>query len=117
MIRVLLRGVAVAVGVWLMTAPAVLGYTGTPASNDRIVGPIAISVAIIAMWEVVRGVRLVNVVLGAWLAAAAFVLGYPTAGMVSAALSGVTLLVTSVPETGTKHRYGGGWRSLVGPKR
>jgi hypothetical protein len=62
------RVVAVAAGIWLMAAPAVLGYTDTTAAdNDRIVGPIAGALAFVACWQVVSALRWATVPLGAWL--------------------------------------------------
>ena len=42
-------------------------------ANDRIIGPIVASLATIAMWEVARPLRWVNVILGAWLLIAPWV--------------------------------------------
>src|SRR5687767_1665798 len=67
---------ATAVAMWLMAAPAALDYTGAAATSDRVVGPIAASVACMAIWPVLRSLRWVNVVLGAWLVAAPWLLGY-----------------------------------------
>lgn len=39
----------VAVGIWLMAAPAVLAYGDKAAINDRIVGPVAITFATTAI--------------------------------------------------------------------
>ncbi|HEX2030492.1 MAG TPA: hypothetical protein VHL78_03705 [Actinomycetota bacterium] len=112
MIGAVAQAVAVVVGVWLMFAPAVLGYGGAPADNDRIVGPVAASIALIAIFEVVRGIRLVNLVSGAWLVASALLLGYPAAGAVSAVASGAALIALSIPGGERKNRYGGGWRAV-----
>ncbi len=101
------------VGVWLMFAPAVLEYSGAPADNDRVVGPIAISVALIAIFEVVRGLRFLNAAAGTWLVLSAFVLPYPAAGIASAVLSGVALTILALPGGRTKNRYGGGWRAVL----
>jgi hypothetical protein len=38
-------------GMWLMAAPAVLGYIGPARTNDRIIGPLAAGAALIAIWE------------------------------------------------------------------
>ena len=63
-------------GIWLMMSPAVLGYADPARANDRIIGPIVASLATIAMWEVSRPLRWVNVVLGAWLLVAPWLLGH-----------------------------------------
>lgn len=107
---------AVAVGVWLMAAPAVLGYAGAAETNDRIVGPLAGAAAFIAAWAITRPLRWLTVPLGAWLLAAAFLLDYPTAGLVSAAASGALLIVTAPVAGADPPRFAGGWRSLL-PRR
>lgn len=110
----ILQSVAALVGVWLMFSPAVLGYGGGAASNDRIVGPVAASIAIMAFSEVLRGVRLVNVPLGGWLVLSAFLLPYPGLAAASPIVAGVILAALSIPGADTTHRYGAGWMELVG---
>jgi hypothetical protein len=41
-------------GIWLMAAPTILGYGGPARTNHQIVGPLAVSCAVIALWEVTR---------------------------------------------------------------
>lgn len=107
------RAVAVAVGVWLMVAPAVLGYTGAAETNDRIVGPVAASAAFVAAWAVTRPLRWITLPLGGWLLVAAFVLDYPAAGTVSALASGAVLVATAPIAGAEPPRFAGGWRSLL----
>jgi hypothetical protein len=102
------QALAFAIGIWLMLAPELLGYRGAARINDLVVGPIAASFACVAMWEVGRGLRWVNLVLGAWLAASPLVLG---AGL-NQALSGLALCALSLVRGRLKRRCGGGWRSL-----
>jgi hypothetical protein len=45
------------VGMWLMAAPAILGYGGTAATNDWIIGPRAATIAAVAASEVLRSLR------------------------------------------------------------
>ena len=59
-----------------MASPAVLDYADPARANDRIIGPIVASMATIAIWEVTRPLRWVNVVLGAWLLIAPWLLGH-----------------------------------------
>lgn len=112
-----LRLASAAVGVWLMVAPAVLGYGGTPANSDRITGPIAISVALVAIWDVARSVRLINLVAAAWLMLSAFLLTYPIAGSISAVISGVALAALTLPRSDPTQKYGGGWGAVVRSRR
>lgn len=107
---------AAALGIWLMAAPSVLGYRGAGADNDRIVGPVVASIALVAMAEAVRGLRLVNLATGAWLVVAAFVLPYPSDGTLNAVAVGAAVAVAALPGGWTHQRYGGGWRSLRDPR-
>ncbi|MGH9857242.1 MAG: SPW repeat domain-containing protein, partial [Acidobacteriota bacterium] len=63
-------------GVWLMAAPAVLGYDGAGRISNLIAGPVAATFAIIAIWEVVRPLGKLNVALGSWLVVAPLVLNH-----------------------------------------
>jgi hypothetical protein len=99
-------------GLWLMASPAVLGY-GSPAStNDRIVGPVIASLAVIAIAEVTRSLRRVNTVVGGWLLLAPWILGYETLPMVQSLVVGVLVIALSLVPGEVKERYGGGWRVL-----
>ncbi len=101
-----------ALGIWLMAAPAVLGY-GTPAqTNDRIVGPVAASFAIIAIAEATRPVRRVNTVLGAWLLLAPWVLGYGTTATINSLIVGALMIALSLVRGKIEARFGGGWSML-----
>jgi hypothetical protein len=66
-------GVSAALGIWVMASPALLRITATAANTDLIAGALVTTVAAIAMTEVGRALRLLNVLLGAWLAAAPWI--------------------------------------------
>ena len=102
-----------ALGIWLMAAPAVLGY-GTPArTNDRILGPVIATFAIIAWWEATRGVARFNLPLGGWLLLAPWILGYgATAPIVNSLAVGLLVLGLATVRGTVKKRYGGGWSAL-----
>lgn len=111
--NVIAAGVGVVAGVWLMAAPAVLGYTGAPATMDRIVGPTAVAMAWIAAAEATRSMRWVNVVLGAATVFSAIVLDRSAMEALHAALSGLVLIGTALVMTRIRsERFGGGWKSL-----
>lgn len=103
----------VAIGVWLMVAPAVLRSGGLAATNDRIVGPIVASVAFVALWDVVRPLRWLNVAPALWLLVAPWILGYQdtvsTANSVGAGLVALASVVVRGPSRG---RFGGGWTAV-----
>lgn len=101
-----------ALGLWLMAAPAVLGYSGTAATSDRIVGPLVASVAVVAVWEVARGLRWLGLIAAGWLLLAPWVLGYAAMAAVHSLLVGVTLGVLTVRDGRRGQRFGGGWRAV-----
>jgi hypothetical protein len=103
-------------GLWLMAAPAVLGYGNPAADNDRIFGPILGSFAFISMWPITRGMRWCNVPLGAWLAAAPWILGYPMDAAWNSLISGLAIIALSATPAPTRRRFGGGWSSLWRPE-
>lgn len=105
------RLVTVAIGIWLMAAPAVLGYGGALATSDRIVGPTLASFALVAAWPILTGLRWVGFPLSAWMAAAPWLLGGPWLARIAGTLAGLAVLcLTLVP--GPTVRAGGGWRGL-----
>ena len=106
-------------GLWLMAAPALLGYIGTPAEvNDRIVGPLVASIAFVAIWEITRGLRWLNVGLGLWLVVAPFLLGawvqnWSFPATINSVLVGLFVAALSLVPGKRTHGYAGGWRSLL----
>jgi hypothetical protein len=105
--------VSAAAGIWLMVAPAVLSYDGTARTIDRILGPLAASAAIVAMWEVVRGVRWIAAAVGAALVVAPWLLDYPLTPAVNSLATGGLLVVLGAVRGRVSQRYGGGWSALV----
>jgi hypothetical protein len=106
------RVVSLLLGVGLMAAPGVLGYGGAGRANDLIVGPIAVAAAAIAMSEVTRGFRWVNVAAGAWMMVATWILGRPIWGSVAAALAGLLMVGCGLAHGPVRERFGGGWGEL-----
>jgi len=101
-------------GIWLMAAPSVLGYAGAARISDLVVGPIAASLAIVAMSQVTRPVRWATVPLGLWAILSPWLLGAPAA-RVSGLAAGVLLAATAFVAGRRTARFGGGWRSLWRP--
>jgi hypothetical protein len=102
-------------GIWLMAAPAALGYGSPAADADRLVGPIAASCAVIAIWETTRALRHVNTSLGLWLLIAPLALGHPLGAAVNSVLVGLAMAWFSRIGGEVAGQYGGGWRALRGP--
>ena len=103
-------------GIWLMASPAILGYRGAGRINDLIVGPVAATFAIIAIWEVTRVLGKVNVALGIWLVVAPWVLGYESdIPAINHSIVGITLIMMAMTRVKTDGKFGGGWSSLWRP--
>lgn len=99
-------------GIWLMAAPAVLGYSGTPADAHRILGPVAASFAIVAVWEHMRPLRWVEVPLGGLLILLPFVLDVGLAAAANSVVVGALLAALAFVRGGVEEAYGGGWRPI-----
>lgn len=97
-------------GVWLMFSRLSLGTSGALADNDHLVGALVITVAVIAMAEVARPVRFINVFFGLWLSAAPWWLnGGTTAGMISTTVVGLLLVALSLPRGRRSTEHYGQW--------
>ena len=100
-------------GVYLMVAPPLLHYNTTGSISCRIVGPILATFAIVACWEITRGVGKVAILLGLWLLAAPWILNYEEIIPIVNDLASGTLIISLAFVKGkTKNKYGGGWKSL-----
>lgn len=108
--------VACATGVWLMAAPAVVGYEGRAAAVDRSIGPLVAALSFVALWELGRGLRRLTVPLGLALLAAPLLLWYGDPWvMVNSVVSGLVVMISAVPEREPTGSFGGGWRAAVEP--
>jgi hypothetical protein len=99
--------VILAVGIWIIAAPEVLGYSGTIADSNHLAGAIIVTFAVIAMSEVARSLRFINILFGLWLIAAPWVLGGSQgAAMWNGVISGVVLILLSFPKGKIEERRG-----------
>lgn len=102
-----------ALGIWLMAAPAILGFNKSIANNDYIVGPLIATFAITAIFENTRNVRRFNWLPGAWLLLAPWVLDYDsTTATLNDMLTGALVIAFSFVKGEVKSELGGGWSSL-----
>jgi len=101
-------------GIWVMISPHILGYEKPLANNNYIVGPLEITFAIMAIWEVNRSARYFNVVAGVWLALSPFIINTDLfAAHLNNAVTGLLIAGLSLIRGEIKGRYAGGWRSLI----
>ena len=113
------QGVLVLVGLFLMAAPALFGYSGldNPADNHRTAGPVIVATAFLGMFAITRLVRWFNALPGLWLLVSVPVIGGPTVSVVISAAAGVVVLALFWVEKADQSEYGGGWDTLVKPER
>lgn len=98
--------VTVAVGVWLLAAPAILGTTGGAADSDHLAGGLLITVTAVALAEPTRVARYANAVIGVWLLAAPWLLGgFTTTARASNIVAGVAVVALSRPRGPVHDRY------------
>lgn len=109
--RVVARLVTVCLGIWLMAAPAVLGYTGTAADVHRVLGPIAGGAAFVAIAQAVHMLRWVCVPVGALLVIAP-VLGFPADAAVNSIGTGLAIAALGLVQGEIDQDFGGGWRII-----
>ena len=101
-------------GAWLMFTPLVFDTTGWMADSDHVVGGLVITVSIIAMAEVGRPLRLINLPFGTWLIAAPWLLtGASTLAAANGVLAGLLLIALSLPRGGRSNEHYGGWDRFV----
>ena len=100
-------------GIWLMVAPCILGYTGSARTNSYIFGPLAAGSAIIAIWEATRPVRWVNLIIGLWLLIAPWVLKYEFNAILNSSITALLLISFALVRGRLKHRFGNGWSYLL----
>lgn len=98
---------AALLGVWLMFAPAALGSTGAAAHSNHLVGALIVTVAVIALADVGRATRFINVLFGVWVIAAPWLLGgATTTSRWNDLIAGALVILLSIPRGPVGERYG-----------
>lgn len=106
--------VSALLGLWLMFSRITFDTSGALANSDHLIGALVITVAVIAMAEVARPLRFINLLFGLWLVAAPWVLtGGETGGMISTALVGVLLIGLSLPRGRRSDEHYGQWDRFI----
>jgi hypothetical protein len=99
-------------GLWLMTAAAVLEYARPAAMVDQIIGPLIATFACIALWEACRPMRWLNLPLGLALAILPWPLGYPAIAAANSVIIGLVAAALATRGDAIHHAIGGGWSVL-----
>lgn len=107
------HAVSALIGIWLMAAPAVLQYGGAAATNQRIVGPMIVSFGFVAVWQITRSLRLLNLLLGAWLVIAPLFINHPSVAALVSITAGIPVaLLALVRGKHDTDQFAGGWIAL-----
>lgn len=103
-----------ALGVWLMASPAIFGSQGAMADSDHLVGALVVTVAVIALAEVARAVRFINIPFGLWFIAAPWLLAGATVGATwNDIIIGVIIILLSLLAGQVREQYGGWARYII----
>ncbi|MDA8255391.1 MAG: heavy metal-binding domain-containing protein [Betaproteobacteria bacterium] len=106
---------SIAIGVWLTFTRLAFDSSGAMTNSDHMVGLLVVTFSIIALAEVGRAIRFINIPFGAWLIAAPWLLD----GIVSplaiwnGVICGVLLIVLAIPRGKIKESYAGWDRYIV----
>lgn len=101
------------IGLWLMARPDILPFDGRTANCDHLFGAMVVTIAAVASAEVTRSARFINALLGLLLIVVAFLFAanLPIV-FCSEFISGIFLIVTSMPKGRIAERYAG-WDKYV----
>ncbi|MEP6574337.1 MAG: vitamin K epoxide reductase family protein, partial [Gemmatimonadota bacterium] len=104
---------SIGLGGWLMFAPATLGSTGVAAHSDHLIGALILTFGVMALADVGRALRFVNVLFGALVLAAPWVVNGATSGSRwSDAMAGILVILLSVRRGPVGERYGS-WERFI----
>lgn len=93
------------IGGWLMISPTVRGISDLVAHIEDCIGPLVIAVSVIATAEVTRRVRYVNMFFGGLLCLAPFAVEFSGYELVEVMLTGILLILLSIPQGKMHERY------------
>lgn len=106
--------VSALLGLWLMFTRITFGTEGAMADSDHLVGALVITTAVMAMAEVARPMRFINVAFGVWLIVAPWMLEGATALASWAGVAvGIALIVLSLPRGKRSQRHYGTWDRYI----
>ena len=99
--------VSTALGIWLMFAPFAFGSAGMAAHSDHLIGALIVTAAVIALADVGRSTRFINVLFGAWIIVAPWVLGGATSDSTwNDLIVGSLVILLSFPRGRIGDQYG-----------
>ena len=99
-------------GLWLMIAPAILNMNKQASDNNHIAGPLIITFAIVALWEINRNAIRINILVALWVLISVFIFDYSGIPLFSNLSAAFLVIILSFVKRKRTQRYGGGWREL-----
>lgn len=108
------QGIAFLIAIGVMAAPDTLGLSESVANAFHILGPIAASIAGMAAYDVLRGLRRAHLLVGPAIALAPVVLGGEMTAIVVGVIAGVALSLLAFPGPPKRGKFGGGWPAVFG---
>src|SRR3546814_21098796 len=102
-----------ALGVWIMLTRLLFETQETMANSDHLAVSLIVTVASIAMAEVVRPLRFVNMLFGLWLMAAPWILSGSSADIWNGLVVGAALVALSLPNGRVGREHSGAWENMV----
>ncbi|SEP43564.1 vitamin K epoxide reductase family protein [Nitrosovibrio sp. Nv6] len=101
-------------GLWLMFTRLIFGTEPPMANSDHLVGALIITVAVIAMAEVARPLRFLNVGFGVWLIAAPWMLeGASVTASWAGVFVGLAVVALSLPRGRLSREHYGSWDRFI----
>lgn len=95
------------IGVWLLFANKIMGYSGFLADNTDVCGALIVVFSIISWAEVTRSARFINMLIALWFAIASFVFhGSSLAIILHSVIIAVVVILLSIPKGPIRERYG-----------
>ncbi|MDD3762909.1 MAG: heavy metal-binding domain-containing protein [Nevskiales bacterium] len=106
---------SIAIGVWLTFTRLTFDTSGAMADSDHLIGALAVTFSIMALAEVGRAIRFINVPFGAWLIVAPWLLdgAGSTAAIWNGVASGALLILLALPRGTVGDAYAGWDRCIV----
>jgi hypothetical protein len=106
---------SIAIGVWLTFTRLTFDSFGSMTNSDHLIGLLVVTFTIIALAEVARSVRFINIAFGVWLIAAPWLLDGIASPLATwnGVICGVLLIALAIPRGKIKDSYAGWDRYIV----
>ncbi len=106
---------SIAIGVWLTFTRLSFNSGGAMANSDHLIGALVVTFSIIALAEVGRAIRVINIPFGIWMIAAPWLLSGATSPLAAwnGVISGLLLIVLAAPRGTIRNSYAGWNRYIV----